>query len=142
MTDCTVVIPIGPGHMELAQTAMASVVAAVEAGKGPFEQVFVVCGDDTKGQFVDEPEVGGGLRRDQVESKGPDEGTNGEIAGDLRQPDGGEPDADLVRGKAHHPEAKDEDQGVGHGGDCTLRDRGERRPERGFEWSSIGVGSR
>lgn len=49
MTTCTVIIPIGPGHMELAERAMGSVVAAVEAGKGPFEHVYVIAGDDTEG---------------------------------------------------------------------------------------------
>lgn len=55
MTDCTVIIPIGPGHMELAQVAMASVVAAAEASKGAFERIYVVCGDDTKGQIGRSP---------------------------------------------------------------------------------------
>ena len=49
--NCTVIIPIGPGHMELGQVAMASVVAAIEADKGAFEEIFVVCGDDTKGEI-------------------------------------------------------------------------------------------
>ncbi len=51
MTTCTVIIPIGPGHMQLAEAAMNSVVLAIEAGKGIFDQVFVVCGDDTAGKI-------------------------------------------------------------------------------------------
>ena len=51
MTDCTVIIPIGPGHMKLAQVATGSVVAAVEAGKGPFDRVYIVAGDDSKGEI-------------------------------------------------------------------------------------------
>lgn len=51
MTDCTVIIPIGPGHMELAEQAMQSVVDAIEDGKGPFDQIYVVAGDDTEGKI-------------------------------------------------------------------------------------------
>ena len=51
MTDCTVIIPIGPGHMQLAEQAMASVVGAVAAGKGAFDQVYVVAGDDGRGEI-------------------------------------------------------------------------------------------
>lgn len=46
--DCTVIIPIGPGHNELAQAALQSAMLAFEQ-PGPFESLYVVMGDDTQG---------------------------------------------------------------------------------------------
>jgi len=37
--------------MELAKVAMGSVVAAIDADKGGFDQIYVVVGDDTKGEI-------------------------------------------------------------------------------------------
>lgn len=51
MTNCTVIIPVGPGHMKLAEQAMSSVVNAIAGGKGAFEQIYVVVGDDGEGQM-------------------------------------------------------------------------------------------
>lgn len=47
--DCSVIIPIGPGHEELAQAALQSVILASEEDRGPFEEVFIIMGDDTRG---------------------------------------------------------------------------------------------
>ena len=46
--DCTVVIPVGPGHQDTMKQAMTSVMKAAET-PGPFKRIHVVCGDDTKG---------------------------------------------------------------------------------------------
>ncbi len=48
--ECTVIIPIGPGHEALAEKALQSVILASQAGMGRFENIHVVMGDDTKGQ--------------------------------------------------------------------------------------------
>lgn len=42
---CTVIIPVGRGHQELAQQALQSVIAASQ-DPGPFETINVVLGDD------------------------------------------------------------------------------------------------
>lgn len=46
--DCSVIIPVGPGHEKLAQTALQSVMLAAQA-PGPFESIYVILGDDTQG---------------------------------------------------------------------------------------------
>ena len=48
MTDCTVIIPVGPGHELIVQQAMQSVMKAAET-PGPFRRIHAVIGDDTKG---------------------------------------------------------------------------------------------
>lgn len=47
--DCSVILPVGPGHAELAQVGLHSVILAAEEDRGPFDEVFVICGDDTRG---------------------------------------------------------------------------------------------
>jgi len=47
--DCTVVIPVGPGHEELAGHALQSVMLASQE-PGGFEAVHVLVGDDTQGK--------------------------------------------------------------------------------------------
>ena len=49
MTDCTVIIPVVPGHMQLAEAAMGSVVSAIGHDRGPFDDIYVVVGDDAEG---------------------------------------------------------------------------------------------
>ncbi len=46
--DCTIITPVGPGHMDLAQQALQSVIAASQE-PGPFELIHMIVGDDTKG---------------------------------------------------------------------------------------------
>jgi hypothetical protein len=46
--DCTIVVPIGPGHQKLAEAALQSVMLASE-DKGPFDNIHVILGDDTQG---------------------------------------------------------------------------------------------
>lgn len=46
--SCTVIVPVGPGHNELAQAALQSAMLAFEQ-PGPFENLFVILGDDTQG---------------------------------------------------------------------------------------------
>lgn len=47
--DCTVIMPVGPGHQQLAQEALTSVFGA-SATPGPFEAVHLLVGDDIKGE--------------------------------------------------------------------------------------------
>ncbi|MBK5000679.1 FkbM family methyltransferase [Pseudomonas sp. S31] len=47
---CCVIIPVGPGHQELAQRAAQSVAQAIETGTGPFEEVTLHLQDDSLGQ--------------------------------------------------------------------------------------------
>ena len=49
MTDCTVIMPIGPGHETVSQSALQSIVLASE-DLGEFEMIHAITGDDTKGQ--------------------------------------------------------------------------------------------
>ena len=46
--NCSVIIPVGPGHEQLAQQALQSVMLAAQS-PGPFEDIFVIVGDDTAG---------------------------------------------------------------------------------------------
>ena len=48
---CCVLIPVGPGHLTLAQEACASVERAAGFSRGPFETVVVAFLDDTSGSF-------------------------------------------------------------------------------------------
>lgn len=50
MTSCTVITPIGPGHEELAQQAIQSVMLASEH-KGAFDNIHAIVGDDTQGKI-------------------------------------------------------------------------------------------
>lgn len=47
---CCVVIPVGPGHQELARRAIDSVEKAIAQGIGPFSEVVLHIQDDTQGQ--------------------------------------------------------------------------------------------
>lgn len=47
--SCTVIIPVGPGHQQLAQQALQSVMLASE-DMVAFDEVHVVVGDDTEGK--------------------------------------------------------------------------------------------
>ena len=47
---CTVIIPVGPGHHELAQAALQSVMFAAY-DKGDFDKIHVIMGDDTGGKI-------------------------------------------------------------------------------------------
>ena len=46
--DCTVIIPVGPGHERAFQDAVTSVMEAAKT-PGPFKQIHIMLGDDTKG---------------------------------------------------------------------------------------------
>ena len=48
---CAVITPVGPGHQELCEHSMASVVAAVARGKGGFEDIVYIKIDDTAGRL-------------------------------------------------------------------------------------------
>ncbi len=47
--DCTVIIPIGPGHEKIAEQAIESVIMASNEGIGRFHNIHIVAGDDTLG---------------------------------------------------------------------------------------------
>jgi len=47
---CCVVIPVGPGHQELARRAVQSVEKAAAQGTGPFTEIMVHTQDDSLGQ--------------------------------------------------------------------------------------------
>lgn len=49
--SCCVVIPVGPGHADLAREARASVEQAVVYGKGAFQKIGLLFLDDADGKF-------------------------------------------------------------------------------------------
>ena len=49
---CTIITPVGPGHMELFQTSCAPSVEQAKAwNMGPFTEVRHLMMDDTEGKF-------------------------------------------------------------------------------------------
>ncbi len=48
--DCTIIIPIGPGHQDLSKIALQSVMLASQ-DKGAFDNIHVIMGDDTQGKL-------------------------------------------------------------------------------------------
>ena len=50
MTSCAVIIPIGPGHEQLSQLALQSVMFA-SIDPGDFKDIYVITGDDTRGMI-------------------------------------------------------------------------------------------
>ena len=48
MINCTVIVPVGPGHEEIATSAHNSIEEAVFK-PGAFDEIFVIYADDTKG---------------------------------------------------------------------------------------------
>lgn len=48
---CCVIIPVGPGHQELAKRAASSVEEAIEHGKGSFDEIQIIELDDTEGKL-------------------------------------------------------------------------------------------
>lgn len=47
--NCAVITPIGPGHEGLFEQCKASIDNAIHYSKGPFDNVFILAIDDTKG---------------------------------------------------------------------------------------------
>jgi FkbM family methyltransferase len=48
---CTVIIPFGPGHQELVLRAETSVKEAIAEGKGAFDEIKILCVDDSSGKL-------------------------------------------------------------------------------------------
>lgn len=47
--DVSIIIPVGPGHEQIAPQAVQSVMLATEDSQGPFDTFHIIIGDDTKG---------------------------------------------------------------------------------------------
>ena len=48
--NCTVIIPVGPGHAGIAELAFRSVIEAAE-DRGAFDTIYAIVGDDSQGEL-------------------------------------------------------------------------------------------